>query len=728
MTLNRIPVIALDYFDRENNIPIEKEMLVDYTNGDIYVKNQNGELISCTSKYADISSRVIELSDGTKQPLQDIINGILDNTLRSSSDISEVISNITNIESRVIKLGDTEFIPITSISAVYDENGESLLDIITDIKTKLGTQIMISSTQETITATEDNQKVFTLRLPGSSDYNFLNIHTTLAFNGITFIDNRHYDIIGNTLTIHEDTDGIMKDRDLTIIYLFSYYQKDVSNYLAEGIDGHYIRTNTITIDKLEQYSNDPTDDGNVVATAKAVYKAMQKANEAYDLAGTTPTHTHDESTINAIKSSVIQWDITDKIPIECIPEAAQKKLHTVANMTEMYALTSATVSIYDYVRVLDGGNGEPKMFLVIDTSKLANENGYQEFSGGDSIDWGHIYNRPSTLAGYGITDGVKSDIVSETSAAGKLVKVNNSNKLPVNISGDADTVDGKHAIDFALSGHTHPMASSTVDGLMAKTDKAKLDGLPSTITTYTHPSTHSASMITETDDKNFVTKTQKTKIDNIDTNFLSKTNTTEYTPTEDYHPATKKYVTDNNFSDVLSKTTDALKVNKKINAAAGIKMDNGTTLVHNNTTIIDGTGIVYNAAYNDLAEAFEAEDISILEPGDVISYSLDGKYGKSKHYMDRTVVGVYSDTYGQLLGASGDDDLIEKGLIPIGLAGRVYVKVKGKAEVGDLLVASGIPGVACVNPNPAIGTIIGKVLENKSTEEISRIRMLIINS
>lgn len=28
----------------------------------------------------------------------------------------------------------------------------------------------------------------------------------------------------------------------------------------------------------------------------------------------------------------------------------------------------------------------------------------------------------------------------------------------------------------------------------------------------------------------------------INNNFLSKTNTTAYTPTTDYHPATKKYV------------------------------------------------------------------------------------------------------------------------------------------------------------------------------------------
>lgn len=35
------------------------------------------------------------------------------------------------------------------------------------------------------------------------------------------------------------------------------------------------------------------------------------------------------------------------------------------------------------------------------------------------------------------------------------------------------------------------------------------------------------------------------EIKSVRTEFLSKTNTTSYTPTADYHPATKKYVDDN---------------------------------------------------------------------------------------------------------------------------------------------------------------------------------------
>ena len=36
-----------------------------------------------------------------------------------------------------------------------------------------------------------------------------------------------------------------------------------------------------------------------------------------------------------------------------------------------------------------------------------------------------------------------------------------------------------------------------------------------------------------------------TEVDDLFNNYISKTNTTSYTPTSDYHPATKKYVDDN---------------------------------------------------------------------------------------------------------------------------------------------------------------------------------------
>lgn len=51
-------------------------------------------------------------------------------------------------------------------------------------------------------------------------------------------------------------------------------------------------------------------------------------------------------------------------------------------------------------------------------------------------------------------------------------------------------------------------ATQSVDGLMSKEDKKKLDGLQN----YTHPSSHPATMITEDETHKFVTATEKTNI------------------------------------------------------------------------------------------------------------------------------------------------------------------------------------------------------------------------
>ena len=88
------------------------------------------------------------------------------------------------------------------------------------------------------------------------------------------------------------------------------------------------------------------------------------------------------------------------------------------------------------------------------------------------------------------------------------------------------------------------------------------------------------------------------------------------------------------------------------------------------------------------------------------------------------VVGVYSDSYGHCLGGTGSNN--EENFIPVGLAGRVDVKVYGKIEEGDLLVASLYKGVAMKADKYIPGTVIGKALES-NTDEFSKIKMLIMN-
>ena len=133
---------------------------------------------------------------------------------------------------------------------------------------------------------------------------------------------------------------------------------------------------------------------------------------------------------------------------------------------------------------------------------------------------------------------------------------------------------------------------------------------------------------------------------------------------------------------------------------------------------------VYGAVYNDYAEFFEKGEE--VEPGDVISKKKgENKYIKSQHSHDNMVVGVYSDSYGHCLGGAGSAN-DEENFIPVGLAGRVDVKVYGKIEEGDLLVASFYKGVAMKADKYIPGTVIGKALEG-NTEDFGKIKMLIMN-
>jgi len=88
----------------------------------------------------------------------------------------------------------------------------------------------------------------------------------------------------------------------------------------------------------------------------------------------------------------------------------------------------------------------------------------------------------------------------------------------------------------------------------------------------------------------------------------------------------------------------------------------------------------------------------------------------------KAVVGVNSDTYGYILGAEDQENKT-----PIGLAGRVQVKVKEKLEIGDLLVSDedGFATKATAEEEMRASIIIGKVLEEKTDTNVSRIWMLI---
>lgn len=210
---------------------------------------------------------------------------------------------------------------------------------------------------------------------------------------------------------------------------------------------------------------------------------------------------------------------------------------------------------------------------------------------------------------------------------------------------------------------------------------------------------------------------------------------TAYSLTYDqsYIPGTDEYVINQN----LLTTSDVIFNNLTLNGS--LTVDNIKANVNNvvsigNSVEVSGTltaDKVYNAVYNDYAELFKKNPGAILEPGDIVAMdSKDGFYTKANPQYPGMVVGVYSDTYGHLLGGDSDKSMEEnlKNYIPVGISGRVFVKVYGPIEKGDLITLSTTyAGIGQrVTDTIVPGTILGKCLQTKNSEGVERVEMLIM--
>jgi hypothetical protein len=127
--------------------------------------------------------------------------------------------------------------------------------------------------------------------------------------------------------------------------------------------------------------------------------------------------------------------------------------------------------------------------------------------------------------------------------------------------------------------------------------------------------------------------------------------------------------------------------------------------------------IMVNGNPKDYSETFELKTRENVIPGTVMS--MDDKGGglvPTEKAYDPKVVGVISGAGGLQTGMQigsrrdGSNDL------PVAVSGQVYVRIcmeNGPIEVGDLLAASSIPGVAmkASGIEKTTGTVVGKALE-----------------
>lgn len=208
--------------------------------------------------------------------------------------------------------------------------------------------------------------------------------------------------------------------------------------------------------KPDVYTRSQTEEA--IAAAQLVGAARLTTPRTIALSGgvtTTATSFDGTQDITIPVSAVSAAALTGTVPLANLPAGALDRLVTVASDAERFALTTATVQLGDTVQV---GTGGP-MYRVVDDANLGNASGYRPYTAAraSAVDWSGIENKPSTRAGFGLTDaqplnGLLTSIASLDSSNGLLSQTSASTVTKRAIGAAAETdipdrraADGRYA-------------------------------------------------------------------------------------------------------------------------------------------------------------------------------------------------------------------------------------------------------------------------------------------
>ena len=159
----------------------------------------------------------------------------------------------------------------------------------------------------------------------------------------------------------------------------------------------------------------------------------------------------------------------------------------------------------------------------------------------------------------------------------------------------------------------------------------------------------------------------------------------------------------------LTVSGNTIQVNKEITTgdllpSANLSYNLGSTTAYwNNIYANVFVGTATSAKYADLAENYQADKPYM--PGTVMMFG--GAAEVTVADADTTAVaGVVSTNPAHLMNGG----LTGSNVIPLALQGRVPCQVIGPVAKGDIMVSAGF-GFAKVNNTPAVGTVIGKALQ-----------------
>ena len=156
----------------------------------------------------------------------------------------------------------------------------------------------------------------------------------------------------------------------------------------------------------------------------------------------------------------------------------------------------------------------------------------------------------------------------------------------------------------------------------------------------------------------------------------------------------------------LTVSTGTVTVGNIVNANGNAIGNIGSSSAYFNTIF----GKATTAQYADLAENYLADEVYV--PGTVLDFDGAQEVTLSTRDSSRRVAGVVSTAPAHLMNSTLDGAHV----VAVALVGRVPTQVTGTIAKGDLMVSAG-NGRARAEANPAIGTVIGKALENFSGGE-----------
>ena len=167
------------------------------------------------------------------------------------------------------------------------------------------------------------------------------------------------------------------------------------------------------------------------------------------------------------------------------------------------------------------------------------------------------------------------------------------------------------------------------------------------------------------------------------------------------HSGTTGTFTGNVTAGNLSVGTGKVTVGSIVNANANGVGNIGSSTLYFNTVFAQAT----SAQYADLAEMYQGDHY--YSPGTVLRFGGPNEVTIAGKDHDAMVAGIVSTRPAYTMNST----LTGPTAVAIALAGRVPCNVQGPILRGQMLVTAG-NGRARAEPNPAIGTVIGKALQD----------------